>query len=224
GTALPNGSPTPSPGLPSATPDGPSTPTGTPGAPSTPATATPSIRAPANLRVLSSGPQPGMYTLTWDAPGNETVTEYRLREVTADGDSRVLTRAPGSQNTIVFRGDPAIGYTVVVVAVDTRGRESALSNPAATSGAPTATPIPPPSPPPGLPPYGGMAGPYGALPPGATAIPPPGYGAPGYLPAGPGYPPPAYVPPPPPFVPTPTPLPPVFYNPVIDPVPTLTPL
>src|SRR4051812_4731268 len=46
-------------------------------------TAGPSIRAPANLRVLSSGPQPGIYTLTWDPSGNETVTEYRVRQVGA---------------------------------------------------------------------------------------------------------------------------------------------
>ena len=132
------------------------------------------IRAPANLRVLSSGPQPGMYTLTWDPSDSETVTEYRVRQVGADGDSPVLQRVPGSQITVVLRGDPAIGYSVVVAAVDTRDGESAPSNAVTTAGAPTATPIPPPTslfgaPPPGAPPYGGMAGPNGVVPAGRDA-------------------------------------------------------
>src|SRR5437764_788723 len=114
---------------------------GTPGAPGT----SPTICPPTNLRALSSGPQSGMYTLSWDPPLNETIAEYRIVSFGPGDTATPLSRAAGSALQAVLTNlDPNIGYLVAIVAIDTQGRESARSNTAMTVGAPTATAIPPP--------------------------------------------------------------------------------
>jgi hypothetical protein len=160
---------TPTPGPPSPPPAGAPlapgpAPTAFPGLP------TPTIRSPLNLRVVSVGPAPGTVTLAWDPPANETVLEYQILAVGAGNETTPLFRVPGSVGQTVLSGlHPAIGYSLVVVAVDTQGRQSAPSNPAQTAGAPTATLVPPPPPPPGP---GGPQG-YGGLPgPGLGPLPP----------------------------------------------------
>ena len=96
--------------------------------------------------MLSSGPQPGTYTLAWDPPTNETVMEYHVISIGAEGEITPLFRVAGSSNQALLRGlNPAIGYSLALVSVDTRGRESAPSNSVLTVGAPTATPIPTPT-------------------------------------------------------------------------------
>jgi hypothetical protein len=132
---------------------------------STPAaTATPSIPGPTNLRVGSSGPQPGMYTLNWTPPAGMTVMEYRVQSVPVSGTPEVLVQTAGSQNGVILRVDPRLGYAVAVVAVDPSNRVSGPSNIVNTAGAPTATPIPPPPTPSGQVPYGSGAVPGAAGP------------------------------------------------------------
>ncbi len=168
---------------------GPLVPGGAPLPTAFPGTPTPTIRSPLNLRVVSVGPAPGMITLAWDPPANETVLEYQILAVGAGNETTPLFRVPGSAGQTVLRGlHPAIGYSLVVVAVDTQGRQSGPSNPAQTAGAPTATPLPPPPPPPGpgVPPsYGGLPGPgMMSIPPVPTPTPLP------FLPSAPLLPPP----------------------------------
>jgi hypothetical protein len=122
-------------------------------------TSTPSFPGPTNLQVVSTGPQPGTYTLSWTPPAGSTVLEYRVQSMPASGTPEPLVRAAGNQNGVILRVDPRIGYAVAVVAVDTSNRVSGPSNIANTAGAPTATPLPSPPAPSGLAPYG-----YGAVP------------------------------------------------------------
>jgi hypothetical protein len=122
------------------------------------ATATPSssLRAPTNFRVQSSGPHPGSYAVSWEPPTNESVVGYRIVAIGAGGETTLLFRLSGSTNqALLIRLDPAVGYSLAVAAIDTRGQESALSNTATTIGVPTATPTPLPSP---VLPYGGGPG------------------------------------------------------------------
>jgi hypothetical protein len=184
----PSGVPTAA-ATPTSTPTGPArspTPTGTAAVPSAaaavvttiPATptgaTTPSLPGPTNLQVVSSGPQPGTYTLSWTPPAGLTVLEYRVQSMPASGTPEPLVRAAGNQTGVLVRVDPRLGYAVAVVAVDTSNRVSGPSNIANTAGAPTATPIPPPPTPSGLAPYG-----YGVVP--GTVGPGPYNG--GYAPA-----------------------------------------
>jgi len=114
--------------------------------------------------MVSSGPQPGTYTLSWTAPAGVTIQEYRVQSIQASGTPVPLARAAGSQSSVAIRVDPAMGYAVAVYAVDTSNRVSGPSNVVNTAGAPTATPIPPGSAAAGQAPYG-----YGGAPvPGAT--------------------------------------------------------
>jgi hypothetical protein len=152
------------------------TPTSTPGS---------TLRPPTNLRVVSAGPQPGTYTLSWEPPTNETVIEYQIVSIGAGGQTTGLFRVLGSQSQTTIGGlNPGIGYSLAVLAVDTRGRESVQSNTVSTVGAPTPTPIVPPGQaqaPYGQPPYGGAAPGYPPSQPGYAP------GQPGYLPGQPGY-------------------------------------
>src|SRR5262249_15453759 len=132
--------------------------------------ATPSIPGPTNLQVKSSGPQPGMYTVSWTPPVGVIVVENRVQTVPGSGTPETLARTAGSQNSVVLRLDPRIGYAVAVVAVDPSNRVSGPSNVANTAGAPTATPVPPPPTPSGLVPNG-----YGTVP--GTVVPGPYNGA-----------------------------------------------
>ena len=88
-----------------------------------------------------------------------TIQEYRVQSVPASGTPVPLARAPGSQNGVAMRVDPAMGYAVAVYAVDTSNRLSGPSNVVNTAGAPTATPIPAGTPGVGQAPYG-----YGGAP------------------------------------------------------------
>jgi hypothetical protein len=138
------------------------------------ATGTPSssLRAPTNFRVQSGGPHPGSYAVSWEPPTNETVVGYRVVAIGAGGETTLLFRLPGSTNQALLTGlDPAVGYSLAIVAVDTRGQESALSNTTTTAGVPTATPTPLPSP---VLPYGGGPGFSGSA--GVSLGSPPAYG------------------------------------------------
>jgi hypothetical protein len=104
----------------------------------------PTIHPPANLRVVSAGPQPGMYTLTWVPPDNETAVEYHIMARGQGEEQAAWFRAPGSANQTVLGGlDPSGSYSLVIMAVDTLGQESATSNTVLTTGAPAATPVSP---------------------------------------------------------------------------------
>jgi len=46
-------------------------------------TPTSSVPAPTNLQMVSSGPQPGTYTLSWTAPAGVTIQEYRVQSIQA---------------------------------------------------------------------------------------------------------------------------------------------
>jgi hypothetical protein len=166
-------------------------PTETPGtsgslAPTATATPSSSLRAPTNFRVQSSGPHPGSYAVTWEPPTNESVMGYRVVTIGAGGETTLLFRLPGSTNqALLTRLDPAVGYSLAVAAVDTRGQESALSNTATTIGVPTATPTPFPSP---VLPYGsggpGFTGSAGVSPGSPPAY---GFGGPAGPASGPTY-------------------------------------
>ena len=203
---------------PTNTPTPTATPTNTPTPTSTP-TAMPSIRAPMNLRMVSSGPGPGVYTIAWDAGNVESVLEHRVYGLGAGGDRRLLFTMPGSASQALLYGmDPAIGYSLVLVAVDTLGRESPPSNVAHTGAAPTATP--PTTAYGGSQPYGGAAAP----PYGGAGAPPSVYGPGGSTygsgaPAPPG----GTTPPPSIYAPSGTagaPIPPAQPSPYNGPVPS----
>jgi hypothetical protein len=147
------------------------------------------IGAPNNLRMLSRGPQPGQYTLAWDPPTNESVTEYHIVTVGAGGDTPQQFRVAGNVTQQVIAGlNPTVGYVLAVVAVDTQGREGLPSNTVQSGIAPTATPAVPQ----GATGAGGQAAPgYGGGPSAGQGAPyaptgPAGVSGPGYGGAGPG--------------------------------------